>query len=542
MIDRIGFTGFNPESSIHARDGARLAQGVVPYKGQWRETFVLTDDNGTGLFQAGTGEAGDYGSNPRSYWFSGSPDVPAAVYYTIYNSVSTRRELREADAGTSTNVSKGGTGYSGVGHSFDFATFGDWLLAAALDVDIQARTTTGNFGDLISSGDKPKGRFIISCRGRAVLGNVDFSGLKPRRVWWSKRNDATVWTPGPLPSDPGFLDIREGGFGEVSGLVGFDDFFLVFFERGVERWGFVGGDTVWQRRQVGKHADGMLMDNDAIAVGRDCYYPSQSGFKVIRGGDSIEPIDRGVSRIFMERQRGDWSIHRTTRRGVLRGAELQATGVIFWSWLTVGGKAACCVYNYDDNMWSVLRPITDLGAEAWNGAVHMVCSADLYISSESRPLTDAFLVTGKGGEVMHNRFSGGATGHTMPILMRSHRPRLAEDALEALVRRFRAEVDFLDAADDSAFDPTPLVRLHVHRGDGSDFKNVRTTVLSNAEVDQDGFFKTVVSGSPPPLKGNYFQFEVEVPSYQSAFAGASDSILRELTGVQYEVQEQGRGR
>jgi hypothetical protein len=89
-----------------------------------------------------------------------------------------------------------------------------------------------------------------------------------------------------------------GSAGEITGAVGFEDFFLIFTTSGVFRATYLGGGDIWSLQQVGGWHDGVPegFDQAIVASERDCYYLSHTGPKALRNGEAGEDIGIGQVR------------------------------------------------------------------------------------------------------------------------------------------------------------------------------------------------------------------------------------------------------
>lgn len=194
-----------------------------------------------------------------------------------------------------------------VGHytasTWSLLRFGSILVAASTDNPLQKLTPGGAASDLATSATKPQGKYLCSCRGHIILGNITAPAANPREIRWSGRYQPQDWEPGSNRS--GFNEFF-GDAGIITGLAGFEDFFLIFTTVAVFRASFVGGDAVWSYQQIGSLHDGMPLGlwRSVVTVGRDAYYLSRTGPRVVVSGEQVRDLSAGsVRRVLLDSDR-----------------------------------------------------------------------------------------------------------------------------------------------------------------------------------------------------------------------------------------------
>ena len=175
---------------------------------------------------------------------------------------------------------------------WSFTRFGDSVLAADILNPLKVSTSLGATADAITSVLKPKMKYVTTIKTHVFGAYTDDGAggaVKPNRFWWSGANAAANWQPGSARA--GFAETRSD-LGAITGVVGFEDFGVLFLEGAVYRIDYVGGDNVWSLRQIGGGPDGLPVANqDSIAVyGTDVYYWSRSGPNVVTGGESVSTL------------------------------------------------------------------------------------------------------------------------------------------------------------------------------------------------------------------------------------------------------------
>lgn len=184
------------------------------------------------------------------------------------------------------DVSKGGGYTLSTKELWDFAQFGNNVIAATTNINPQLYTlgTSTLFADL--GGSPPQARRV------SVVGDfVVLSGLtnNPNRIQWSGINDITEWTPGVSQSD--YNDFPDGGF--VQGIAG-GEVGLVFQDRAIRRMIYVGPPLIFQFQRISEDR-GVLMRYSIAKSGGLTFFLSNDGFCMIDRGGSLTPI--GAKRV-----------------------------------------------------------------------------------------------------------------------------------------------------------------------------------------------------------------------------------------------------
>lgn len=147
------------------------------------------------------------------------------------------------------------------------------------------------FADL--GGSPPVGRYLAVCKDYVIVG------------WLSTDATASQWCE---TSNPEGWSIGSGGgdiqpipdCGQVTGVIG-GDYFLVLMERGVHRFDFIGGDIVFQRRQI---AFGVGCSIPGTANGfndRAFFYHTTGFYQCVSGSVPIPIGDQQVNKYFKAR-------------------------------------------------------------------------------------------------------------------------------------------------------------------------------------------------------------------------------------------------
>lgn len=302
QYDSIPLERMSPDSSAYEK-GVRLVTNLAPWDGGAWSTIRQTEVNAQ--LAVGAGEIIGTYTDPGGSCYVG--------YRYVTGSISSIF-LYDPAAPSITNVSLGGATFPGKPAAWRFTRFGGAVIAAPENVgvgtalELQSRTG-GNFGTFVSSADRPAPKFIGTCKSHLIGAyNLAFGGagvytsVNTRQLMWSSRNNAAVWTPGT--DRAGFAPDLNSNLGDITGLMCFEEFFVVFQQFGATRFSWVGGAEVWQAQEIAGPAFGFnnpVWTGGFIRADRDVYYPSNVGLAVIRNGEAPYQIGAGVtSRFFRE--------------------------------------------------------------------------------------------------------------------------------------------------------------------------------------------------------------------------------------------------
>lgn len=211
-------------------------------------------------------------------------------------------------AGTATTLQvKSGSGWAdrtntayttGTDSYWRFAQFDDLVIATNYE-DVPQALEAGagtDFVDLALVGTAPHARQIGIVGRHVVLGDtVDgTNGAVPHRIQWSRIDVATEW---PTPNSADALAKQSGEqfmpseFGPVTGIVGNDQFGIVFQRSGISRMTYVGGDLVYQFDVIDS-TRGAAYPNAIVHVGNGAFFIAADGF-YFTDGVSVTPIGNG---------------------------------------------------------------------------------------------------------------------------------------------------------------------------------------------------------------------------------------------------------
>lgn len=439
---------------------------------------------------------------------------------------ATSGHLLEINTGTGvvTDRCKGGHYVAG---DWSLLKFGDNVIAANASNPLQTIAPAAAAIDLATSTTKPQGKYLCACRGHVILANISQPAAKPREFRWSGRFDPTNWEPGTNRSGFGEL-FTDAGI--ITGCAGFEDFWLIFTSTGVFRASYIGGDAVWSLQQIGHSHDGMPrgMFRSVIQVGRDAYYISRTGPKVVLNGEAVADIAAGMVR----RSMMDFSRCALTDAGYPLGyipfADSQAIvsgmadslrRVVAWSWiwlLDFDYYLVTWIYSIDEKAWSTMAAGPTTGGASYNSMLIPREYGASLVAGVSGPLRGASVVStsGNGLSMKLEHFNDDSTNVGATLISKLLEVGPSSTALHAV--RLRARYT-------SSLAPAVTVTVNGFTNlptDPSEAPDVTATLSSSAGITDERGFMFVPGG---PLRAAYLSFKVSLAS-----GGAQ---VRDLVGL-----------
>jgi hypothetical protein len=299
----------------------------------------------------------------------GRPNGGFVGRYQTSEYVFASASLGATSAGYSILYMQDGTGWTaksatlaaaGAGAHWDFAQYEDLVIAVNNSNGMFALTAgaTTNFTALATSGTAPAasyvgviGQFVVAGGDPAVSSaQVRWSGIDNPRSWPTPNSTTAI----AQQSGAELLDFADG---PVTGITGGDQFGLVFQDKAITRFTYVGGGSVFQ---IDKFSDriGCYYPNSIVAVGSTVYFWAQGGIYVTDGA-SIREIANGKvgKRVFRAL---DFS-STTTEPGRLYGAADIKQNIIYWAYrIGDGTPTRLLIYNYLENRFSEATQTTHL--------------------------------------------------------------------------------------------------------------------------------------------------------------------------------------
>lgn len=274
---------------------------------------------------------------------SGNPEIYAGTVDGLFQKVSSAWTDRS-----------GATYTTGTGSYWRFAQFDNWIIATNFDDLPQIREigSSDNFADIATTGDEPQGR-QVGVIGRFIMfGDTEDSlnGAMPYRVQWSGIDDPRNW---PTPATQAARSVQSGeqilnsAYGAVTAIANGQTYGLVFQQRAITRFTYVGGDVVFQIQDY-ERTRGCWAPQSMIQIGDLCYFLAVDGFYVTNG-QTVTPL--GNEKV------DQWVLNRIDQgsRERVTAAFDYATKCIYWSIPTTssgGEPALILIYSIARNRFA----------------------------------------------------------------------------------------------------------------------------------------------------------------------------------------------
>ncbi len=267
----------------------------------------------------------------------------AASDGAIYTFVGNESKLYSFDANSFTDVSVAGGYSTDEEETWEFAQWGNTVIATNFDDPLQVKTLGGgDFANL--GGTPPKARHITTVDNFLVVGNTwdSSDGFVPYRVRWAGIGTSTSWAVS-ASTQADFQDLRnEAGY--IQKVVG-GEFGVIFQERAITRMSYIGSPLVFQFDEI-ESRRGCLAPNSVIKVGNDIAFLSQDGFYMFNGNQTIPIGDGKINKTFF-REVDISKLH------LMSVALYPQENVIAWSYASINTEGdfpdKILFFNYSEN-------------------------------------------------------------------------------------------------------------------------------------------------------------------------------------------------
>jgi hypothetical protein len=269
---------------------------------------------------------------------NGDPEIYAGTTANIYESLGGTWTARAAATyAAATN------GY------WSFAQFDNYVIATDYSDRPQYKTigAAGNFATITAA---PFARQCGVINRFLFLGDIADATTTPYRVQWSSIDDPLDFpTPGTSTararqSSEQYLD---ASYGAVTGIANGQFYGLVFQQRAITRFTYIGGDIVFQIDTF-ERSRGLWAPRSLIQVGNVAYFLAVDGFYVT-DGQSVTPIGDGrVDKWFLA------DFDQTYIERMTCGIDW-VNKCIYWAFPTPSGGGTpdkIAIFNFAKNRWS----------------------------------------------------------------------------------------------------------------------------------------------------------------------------------------------
>lgn len=368
---RIDFGEWLPDLPLLDNPGLVEAQNVIPVDGSYKDFLgVSTADDALSARPQGAFAAIDP---------SGDPELYAGTATQLLEKVGSNWTNRAAATYTAAT-----NGY------WRFSQFDDLVIATDYNDLPQARTigSASNFAALATSGTAPAARQCGVINRFLFLGDTSdaTNGTVPYRVAWSGIDQPRNW---PTPGTSSARAIQSGeqflnaAYGAVTGIANGQFYGLVFQQRGISRFTYVGGDVVWQVQELDT-TRGCWAPQSLIQVGGLTYFLAVDGFYVTNG-QTVTPIGNGkVDKWFF------LNFDQTYRERVTAGYDY-INKCIFWAYpsptAVSGVPDRILIYNTVENRWAWAEQAVQLLFPSFTTGYTLDQLDSLYTSIDDIPIT-----------------------------------------------------------------------------------------------------------------------------------------------------------
>ena len=328
----VPFGEWTPDLPDIATPGLTEARNVIPSDASYRpmKSLLPSGDALTG--------------NPKGAFAASAPDSSVAIYAGDATRLYRRSGTAWVDESRVAPYATAEFGY------WRFSQYAGYVIATNFSDAPQIAVIGGDFADMAGA---PQAKAVGTIRNFVFLGNLDDAlfGQVPFAVQWNAIDDPTDW-PIPFTDDAASKQASRqdlnAAYGPVQFIADGESFGLVFQERAITRFTYVGGSVVFQV-QTFERTRGAYAPQGCVQVGNVTYFLALDGFYAT-DGFQVTPIgERKVNTWFL--RDADFSfVERITA-----AADMEK-GIIVWSYCGSGGPSGVpnkvIIYNFRENRWT----------------------------------------------------------------------------------------------------------------------------------------------------------------------------------------------
>lgn len=327
---RVEFPEFLPDLPALDNPGTTIAQNVIPSGKSYKPVYSLNPYS-TAL-------------TARSRGFITARESQFGTSNNFTGDATKLYRLGSTTLGTWDDVSKAGGYTLASDDQWSFAQFGERIVAVNLSTVPQSfhMVSSSLFADL--AGSPPQAKYVATVKDFLFLANTydAVDGFVPTRVRWCGIGDATSWTVSATTmADYQDLDSK---YGWINAIVG-GEYLVVFQERAITRFDFIGSPAVWQVTVV-EINQGTQISKSVIPFGNQIYYIGIDGFYVFNGTSSTPIGSNKIDNFFFD----DFN---TSLPDLVYGGVDYINQVLMWSYPGAGSLEGMSnkvlFYNYTAN-------------------------------------------------------------------------------------------------------------------------------------------------------------------------------------------------
>lgn len=282
---RIEFSEWLPDIPYILNKGLAEARNVIPSDRAYRDYLALST----------SGDALD--STP----LGGFAALDTAGDTFIYSATAEQLLVKNGTSWDDLSASTYNTAASGY---WRFTQFDDLVIATNYADTMQAATIgASTFGALGTTGTAPRARQIAVVNRFVMAADTDgVGGTNPTRVQWCAINNPRDW-PTPATSDArakqAGAEILPVAYGAATAISGGQFYGLVFQQRAINRFTYVGGDVVFQIQDYEK-SRGCWFPQSLAEYGQLRFFISATGFHMTDGQQVVDIGKERVDKFFLQ--------------------------------------------------------------------------------------------------------------------------------------------------------------------------------------------------------------------------------------------------
>ena len=298
-------------------------------------------------------------STPAGAEVAAITDTPISSHI-VYDSSGVAHEFigsstkiwKKKSDGVFEDYSKGG-GYSTGSNIWDYAQYGNWLVATNYVDQPQILKTldTKPFADV--GGTPPKARYVLFYNGHLIFAYTNDGTVEPKKLTWSAFESIEDYTPS-LSTGADSQNLADID-GHITGLGIVGSSFAIFHENGVSLGWYSGAPYTLSFRQNVVTGYGCTAPGSIASIGDGIYYWGKKHI-LFFDGQTSKPVGEGVERRILDNLDLN-NVHRVTNKIDFKN------NLIYWSYPSTdsdGTPDKILVFNYRTRVYTLL----DIGAHS----------------------------------------------------------------------------------------------------------------------------------------------------------------------------------
>lgn len=423
--------------------------------------------------------------------------------------------------------------------TWSFCSWGDWVIASNYVDPVQYYDVglgTGEFDDLITSTEKPQGRFVAVVGAQLVLADINptstVSGTGEKyQLWSSSILDPTKFFLSDYNSQSSLFSLV-GAPGQITGLVG-GEYGLVFKRNSIWRMSYEGLPSVFRFDQLSR-GEGTPYASSIVQVDNDTYFWGSNGIFVIREGKQIERVSgQRIEKFLYDVKYEDRALYRVedgderVTDNMVQGAYDRTSGLIWWSYRKKGDEAyhnsMMLVYNHREDKFSFIEGVDTSVLIGLSSAM-----SDAQYLNEGLANIRWKNIHTEGGPPSNYGFLETFTG--LDTYVGSLKTKVLSSQVLAKAPGYDMAVQAVRPiykADPDSYTPNFSINIVAAQDPSLQINRVERTVDRSHE-DSDGWISTSI-----PVGGEFYQFEITVPKISSA-------TIKEILGLGFKFTHGGK--